>query len=175
MMHSFPFSARILLLPAVILLSNTTPLTDSLSIARTRSPVSNDVAVHPRAIDAKDPFDSNGNQQRDGIFGPEPEPDQDVAAVIPRVFIPTLAAGSRPQPNYSRLDENTLDEDAPDLDMLNNGAPKDTPEGDTHEEGPSKPHGTGHQSEKHPKSGHPKKCDDGNGQEREPCPSETPA
>ena len=177
MIHSFPSSASMLLLSTGILLSsfstNTSPLANALTIARARSPVSNDVVVDPRAINARDPLDSNGNQQRDGIFGPGPEPDQDVAVIIPRVFTPAVVVAKTPK----KPDEDTPDEDndAPEKDTPDedNDAPeKDTHEGDVLEEDPPKPHKTGDQRKKHPKPDDPEKCDDGNRQNREPCPSE---
>lgn len=112
-------------------------------------------------IHARDPLDSNGNQQRDGIFGPGPEPDQDVAVIIPRVFTPAVVVAKPPK----KPDEDTPDED-------NDAPEKDTHEGDVLEEDPPKPHKTGDQRKKHPKPDDPEKCDDGNRQNREPCPSE---
>lgn len=141
MMYSFPFSASVLLLSAVILLSsfsnNTTPLADTLSIVRSLP----GLEWHGCAIDVTDPFDSNGIQSRDGIFGPGPDPGQDVAALIPRVFTPVVPGG-RLQPNSRRPDEDT----------------PDTP--DTPKEPPSKTHKPGDQKKKRPTPNDPDKCDD---------------
>ena len=142
-MHSFPYSARVLFLSAVVILlslsTNITPRANALRIVRARYTVSNDVAVDPRAIDAKDPFESNGNKQRDGIFGPEQ--DQDGAAIIPRGIMPAFV-GSRPhnkRPKDKTLAENTSEED-------NGDAPTtDTEEEDMFEEDPPKTHKTGRQ------------------------------
>lgn len=165
MMHSFPSSASVLLLSTVVLLSsfstNTSPLANALTITRARSPVSNDVVADPRAINARDPFDSNGNQRRDGIFGPGPEPDRDVAVIIPREMIPrpsTLQSGKarkNPDDNKPNGDTSNKDNDAPKV------------------EDPPKPHHPGGHGKKSPKPGGPKKCDDDeNSQNGEPCPLE---
>lgn len=158
MMYLFPFSASVLLLSAVILLSsfsnNTTPLVDTLSIARSLP----GLEWHGCAIDVTDPFDSNGIQSRDGILGPGPEPGQDVAALIPRVFTPVVPDG-RLQPNSRRPDEDTPDTtDTPDT--------PDTPKGP-----PSKTHKPGDQKKKRPTPDDPDKYDDEN-QTQELCPSE---
>lgn len=84
-----------------------------MSTVRARSPVSNDVSVDRRAIDAEAPFGSNGNKQRDGIFGPEP--DQDVATIIPRVFIPAIV-GRKPQNRRPKAKDRTRKEDVSDDD-----------------------------------------------------------
>lgn len=105
-----------------------------MSIVRPRSPMSNGMAVDPRAFDAETPFDSNSNKQRDGLL--VPEPDQDVAAIIPRVFIlPFL--GRKPQNRRPRLkdpEQNGPKEDDPEDD-----APKTvTQKEDLSEEDPPK-------------------------------------
>lgn len=174
MMHSFPSSASVLLLSTVVFLSsfstNISPLANALTITRARSPVSNDVVADPLAINARDPFDSNGNQRRDGIFGPGPEPDRDVAVIIPRVVgAPQLSNLTKGSARKGPARANKPDEDKPDEDELEDMSDKDNDAPKV--EDPPKPHHPDHRK-KHPTPDDPKKCDDDEkSQSQEPCPS----
>lgn len=158
-MHSFSYSASLLFLSAVIsLLSfspNITPRANAMSIVRARSPVSNGMAVDRRAIDAEAPFDSNGNKQRDGLF--VPEADQDIAAIIPRVFILPFV-GRKPQnrrPKVKDPEQNTRKEDEPEDD-----APKTVTQKLSGED-PPKTKKTGELRKKRPTPDKPESYEDG--------------
>lgn len=170
-MHSLSYSASPLFLAAVVFLlslsTNITPRANAMIIVRARSPVSNDVAVDRRAIEAEAPFDSNGTKQRDGIFGPEP--DQEVVAIIPRFFISPFL-GRKPRNRRPKLkdpEQNTRKEDVPGDD-----APKTvTQEEDLFGEDPPQTPKNGKQRKKRPTPNKPKNCEDGGLQNPGPCPT----